>query len=80
MPGFRQLGPQGRIVAGYAVVKRNLGFYPHSGGIIEQFPSEYAAFKTSKGGILFTQTHPLPRSLIERLITARLQEIACKPR
>ena len=78
MPGFRQPGINGQMVAGYAAFRRNLGFYPHSGRIIGQFPAETVAYKSSKGGVLFTPGHPLPVSLIEKLVAARLAEIAAK--
>lgn len=76
MPGFRQPGPKGRMVAGYAAFKRNCGYYPHSGGILGQFGDETAGFQTSKGGILFTPDAPLPETLVQHLIGARLDEIA----
>ena len=76
MPGFRQPGPKGKMVAGYAAFSRHLGFYPHSGGIIPQLGLEAADFKTSKSGILFTPDHPLPEPLIARIVTLRLAEIA----
>ena len=78
MPGFRQPGINGQMVAGYAAFRRNLGYYPHSGRIIGQFASETAAYKTSNGGVLFTPGHPLTTSLIEKLVAARLAEIAAK--
>lgn len=76
MPGFRQPGPKGRMVAGYAAFKKNCGYYPHSGHIIGLFPDETKGRQTSPGGILFTPAHPLPETLVIRLIDARLAEIA----
>lgn len=80
MPGFRQPGPKGRMVAGYAAFKLTCGYYPHSGKIIGQFPDETAGFKTSGGGISFTPQHPLPEALVVQLIEARLVEIAATGR
>jgi uncharacterized protein YdhG (YjbR/CyaY superfamily) len=76
MPGFRQPGPKGRMVAGYAAFKVNCGYYPHSGTIVGLFPQETADYKISKGGILFTPDHPLSEALVLKLIDARLDEIA----
>lgn len=76
MPGFRQPGPKGRMVAGYAAFKKNCGYYPHSGNIIRQFPQDLAGYQTSTGGVLFTPAHPLSESLIGKLIDARLAEIS----
>lgn len=76
MPGFRQPGPKGRMVAGYAAFKRNCGFYPHSGTIIARFPELTRGFKTTPGAISFTPSRPLPDPLVAALVQARLAEIA----
>jgi uncharacterized protein YdhG (YjbR/CyaY superfamily) len=76
MPGFRQPGPKGRMVAGYASFRHHCGYYPHSGNIVPQFASETAGFKTSKSGVLFTPHHPLPDDLVLKLVAARIAEIS----
>lgn len=78
MPGFRQPGPKGRMVIGYAAFTRHLGLYPHSGTIIAQI--DCTPFKTSKSGVLFTPDAPLPEPLIRALLAARQAEIAAKGR
>jgi uncharacterized protein YdhG (YjbR/CyaY superfamily) len=78
MPGFRQPGPKGKMVAGYAAFRHHLGLYPHSGGIIPNL--DCTPFKTSKSGVLFTPTRPLPQALIAQIITARQAELAALPR
>ena len=80
MPGFRQPGPKGKMVAGYAAFARNCGYYPHSGSIIPQFAADLTQYKTTKGGVMFTPDHPLPEALIAKLIAARLAEIAATSR
>ncbi|MCW1917838.1 DUF1801 domain-containing protein [Rhodobacter sp. KR11] len=75
MPGFRQPGSKGRMVAGYAAFARNCGYYPHSGNIIGQLGDLTQGFKTTPGAISFTPAHPLPEPLIQALIQARLAEI-----
>lgn len=80
MPGFRQPGPKGRMVAGYAAFARNCGYYPHSGNIVPQFAADLTSFKTTPGAIQFTPDHPIPDNLILRLIDARLAEIAATGR
>lgn len=76
MPGFRAPGPKGKMVAGYAAFARHLGFYPHSGGIIPQLSKECAGFKTSKSGVLFTPSTPLPATLVQRIVALRQAELA----
>ena len=80
MPGFRQPGPKGKMVAGYAAFARTCGYYPHSGTIVPQFVNELAGYKTTPGAIQFSPANPLPEALVHRLIDARLAEIAAKGR
>ena len=75
MPGFRQPGPKGRMVAGYAAFAKNCGYYPHSGNITG-FAADLTGFKTTPGAVQFTPDHMIPDDLILRLIDARLAEIA----
>ncbi len=74
MPGFRQPGPKGKMVAGYAAFAQHLGLYPHSGSIIPHI--DCTPFKTSKSGVLFTPDRPLPAALVLQIIDARLAELA----
>lgn len=74
MPGFRH--PSGRMVAGYAAFTRHLGLYPHSGTVMPMLAEDCAGFRTSKSGILFTPTNPLPERLVGRILDLRLAEIA----
>jgi uncharacterized protein YdhG (YjbR/CyaY superfamily) len=76
MPGFRQPGPGGRMVVGYAAFARHLGLYPHSGHVIPQI--DCAPFRTSRSGVLFTAERPLPDRLVAAILTARLAEIAAR--
>ena len=78
MPGFRQPGPKGKMVIGYAAFAHHLGLYPHSGNIIPTLAADCAGFKTSKSGVLFTPTHPIPTSLLHKIIDARGAELAAK--
>jgi uncharacterized protein YdhG (YjbR/CyaY superfamily) len=74
MPGFRQPGPKGKMVVGYAAFSRHLGLYPHSGTVIPQI--DCAPFKTSKSGVLFTPDRPLPDALLRQIIGVRQAELA----
>ena len=74
MPGFRQPGPKGRMVVGYAAFARHLGLYPHSGSVIPRI--DCTPFKTSKSGILFTPDRPLPDDLLDQIIATRRTELA----
>jgi uncharacterized protein YdhG (YjbR/CyaY superfamily) len=74
MPGFRQPGPKGKMVIGYAAFAIHLGLYPHSGTVIPQI--DCAPFKTSKSGVLFTPDRPLPDALLRQIIETRQAELA----
>ncbi len=74
MPGFRQPGPKGKMVIGYAAFAKHLGLYPHSGTVIPQI--DCTPFKTSKSGVLFTPDRPLPDALLETIIRTRQAELA----
>jgi uncharacterized protein YdhG (YjbR/CyaY superfamily) len=74
MPGFRQPGPKGKMVVGYAAFARHCGLYPHSGTIIPQI--DCTPFKTSKSGVLFTPAQPLPATLVHQIIALRLKQLA----
>jgi len=74
MPGFRQPGPKGKMVVGYAAFARHLGLYPHSGTVIPLI--DCAPFKTSKSGVLFTSATPLPDALLDAILRLRQDEIA----
>lgn len=77
MPGFRQPGSKGKMVAGYAAFARHLGLYPHSGSVIPRI--DCTPFQTSKSGVLFTPDKPLPDALLDAILAARLAEIAAGP-
>jgi uncharacterized protein YdhG (YjbR/CyaY superfamily) len=74
MPGFRQPGPRGKMVVGYAAFAKHLGLYPHSGSVIPLI--DCAPFKTSKSGVLFTPDRPLPDGLLKQIIDTRQAELA----
>lgn len=76
MPGFRQPGPKGKMVAGYAAFARHLGLYPHSGSVIPALAADCAGFRTSKSGVLFTPDRPIPDALLEKIVRARQAELA----
>lgn len=69
MPAFSQNG----ILVYFAAHRNHIGFYPAGSGI-ENFKSEVAGFKTSKGTIQFPLDQPIPADLVERIVRFRLAE------
>ncbi len=80
MPGFRQPGRNGKMVAGYAAFARHLGYYPHSGTIIGQFPELTAGYRITPGALGFTPDRPPSDALLAALVRARQAEIAARGR
>ena len=75
MPAFRQAGRKGKVIIGYAAFSRHCAVYPHSGSVIPALAAEFAGWKTTKSGVLFTPDRPIPPALIRRVIDTRLAEI-----
>ena len=66
---------QGKTVAGFAAYKNHLSYMPHSGTVLASLGDAVAAYKTSKGALQFAIDEPLPTSLVQQLITARMREL-----
>ncbi|MGH1369304.1 MAG: iron chaperone [Maritimibacter sp.] len=66
-----------KVVAGMGAFSKSLGFYPHSGTIIPHLAERLAAqgFKTSKSGITFTPTTPIPDWALKEALDRRITEI-----
>lgn len=71
MPAFKL---DGVIVAGLLANKKHVGYYPFSGGILHLFPKELANFTTTKSAIHVPVDKPLPKTLIKKLIKARIAQ------
>jgi uncharacterized protein YdhG (YjbR/CyaY superfamily) len=66
----------GKIVVWYAAASRHCSFFP--GSVVAGFATELKGFSTSKGTVRFQPDHPLPATLVRRLVRARLARIAAK--
>lgn len=79
MPGFR-LG--GEMVAGFAAAARHLGYYPHSGRVLDSIasasPELLEGLAWSKGSLRLPLDRPVPRALVAALIATRLADIASR--
>ncbi len=73
LPAFRM---QGKVVAGFAAFKDHLSYLPHSGSVIPQLSDEVAGYGGTKSALHFPVDTPLPRPLVEKLITVRLRQIS----
>jgi uncharacterized protein YdhG (YjbR/CyaY superfamily) len=72
MPAFKV---QGKTVAGFAAFKNHLSYLPHSGSVLEKLGEELASYDGTKGSLHFAVGDPLPRGLVNKLVTTRMREL-----
>ncbi|HZU13954.1 MAG TPA: DUF1801 domain-containing protein [Chloroflexota bacterium] len=72
LPAFRV---QGQVVAGFAAFKNHLSYLPHSGSVLPALGDDVAGYGGTKSALHFPIDQPLPRPLVEKLITIRLRQI-----
>ena len=73
MPAFRY---DGRVLVWFAAAAAHCAFYP--GGMVNEFKDELEEFETSKGTIRFQPDHPLPATLVRKIVKARVAQNAAK--
>lgn len=61
------------ILLNFAPAKTHIGLYPGS-DLIEKFAKDLVNYKTSKGTIQFQLDKPLPKTLIKKLVTYRVNQ------
>ncbi len=60
-----------KILVWFAAFQSHCSLFP-TAAVIQQFKTELAGYKTSKGTVQFPMDKPLPVSLIKKLVKARL--------
>ena len=65
--------------AGFDGFKNHCSYFPHSGNVVEQV-SGVPAWCTvaTKGTLQFPVDRPLPKTVVRKLVKARLKEIAAR--
>ena len=63
-----------RPLVSYAAGKNHCSFYVQSPAVMEAHRSELAGYDTAKGTVRFQADAPLPASLVETLVKARMAE------
>jgi uncharacterized protein YdhG (YjbR/CyaY superfamily) len=72
MPAFKV---HGKTVAGFAAFKNHLSYLPHSGSVLTALGSDVAGYEVSKGSLRFAIDEPLPKPLVRKLVTTRMNEL-----
>jgi uncharacterized protein YdhG (YjbR/CyaY superfamily) len=76
VPAFKV---KGKTVAGFAAFKNHLSYAPHSGSVLAMLHHDVAPYETSKGSLKFAVDKPLPKRLVKKLVSARMQELGFEP-
>lgn len=74
VPAFKL---NGKNIVYYAAFKKHFGLYP-SPIVIEKLSSELSGQKLSKGTIQFDYDNNFPKSLIQKIISTSINEVAQK--
>lgn len=75
--GMPVLKYRGKYLIGFAAFKNHMSIFPGAAAI-EALQTELAEYRIAKGTIQFTETSPLPESLIVALLRVRIHEIIGK--
>ena len=70
-PAFRY---QGRIIAGFQAISTGCSYYPFSGTTLRTLAHEVEGYSKTKSALHFSPDHPLPASLVRKLLQARIAE------
>jgi uncharacterized protein YdhG (YjbR/CyaY superfamily) len=71
MPAFKL---RGKTIAGFAAFKSHLSYLPHSGSVIAKLAKETEGYTKTKGSLHFAAEKPLPKTLVKKLVDARMDE------
>jgi uncharacterized protein YdhG (YjbR/CyaY superfamily) len=71
LPAFRL---NGRLLVAFGGWSNHCAFYPASSAALKNLQDDLKDFQTSKGTIRFSPDKPLPRSLVKKLVKARMAE------
>jgi len=72
---FRQDG----MLVGFGATSKHCALYVMSGSTLEEFSDALAGFDTSKGTIRFQPSRPLPATVVQKIVKARVAENAELP-
>ncbi len=64
----------GRPLVAFGASANHCAFYPMNSTTVEAFQEQLKSFETSKGTIRFAVDKPLPKSLVKKLVKARIAE------
>jgi len=71
MPAFRL---EGRVIAGFAATTKGCSYFPFSGRTLRTLAKELANYGQTKSSLHFDPSRPLPKTLVRKLLKARIAE------
>lgn len=71
IPAFRL---DGRIVAGFSARASGCSYFPFSGTTLKTLAPQLRSYEQTKSSLHFAADTPLPKTLVRRLIKARIAE------
>ncbi len=77
VPAFRV---EGKVVAGFAAFKDHLSYLPFSGSVLGELGADLRGYTMTKSALHFPVDRPLPKTLVTKLVAARLEEIRHRSR
>jgi uncharacterized protein YdhG (YjbR/CyaY superfamily) len=71
MPAFRF---EGAVVAGFLATTKGCSYFPFSGRTLKTLGQLVSRYEQTKGSLHFSPKHPLPLTLVRKLIKTRIAE------
>jgi uncharacterized protein YdhG (YjbR/CyaY superfamily) len=75
MPAFRH---EGHVVAGFLATKSGCSYFPFSGKTLATLSADLANYDQTKSALHFDPKRPLPKTLVRKLLKARIAETPAK--
>ena len=77
LPAFRV---RGETIAGFAAFKQHLSYLHFSGSVLGQLADELNGYTMTTSSLHFGVGRPVSKTLVQKLIRARLAEVRERPR
>lgn len=77
LPAFRF---QGRVIAGFSGTSKGCSYYPFSGTTLKTLARDIEGYEKTKSALHFGTEKPLPKSLVRKLLQARIAEATRRER
>jgi uncharacterized protein YdhG (YjbR/CyaY superfamily) len=65
---------RGKVLVWFAAATHHCSFFP--GAVVQDFEADLKGFTTGRGTVRFTPDHPLPVTLVRKLLRARIAQHA----